>query len=265
MTRTTVFQLSLKTPAVLATGLLGLAALAAAPTARGQAPSGPPEPLLVVDGISVYAGPKARAPEKGGTGSVFDGDTYSFQHQLGAMIDNIFQCFSPHVSGTNDDNVLFDGLTELLDPYLDGTQPQVFEFETPLPGGTEATSRITSTSEGTGDLFPEGFQDPETGAPLDSACVEIGRIDTLDPTSTPTSLNQAVLRFNRDGATISGPFDITSFFNDPFDGRLSIVFTGLIGLDIDTVRLDLRMEEPNHIFSDGFESGDTSSWTDEVP
>ncbi len=217
------------------------------------------------DGWSLHKVPSRTASNFGG-GNPYDGDTYSFAHQTGAFIDGQFQCFSEHGSGMTDNTVLFDGLTEFLDPYLDGTQPALLEFEvTVVSSAGPSSQEITFNSfldSGT-DLFPEGFEDPETGTPLTDACVEIGIDDTLDP-DQPTSVTSATLQFF--GGSPIGPVDITSFFSDPWDGRLSIVFTDVAGLDTTGVVLELMIEESSPpIFADGFESGDTSSWTDQVP
>ncbi len=61
------------------------------------------------------------------------------------------------------------------------------------------------------------------------------------------------------------PFDVTSAFSDPWDGRLSIVFPGFAGLGITETRLTLQTQASPTIFSDGFESGDTAAWTDTIP
>ncbi len=110
-----------------------------------------------------------------------------------------------------DNTVLFDGISELLDPYHNGTQPQILEFEsTRGPGGPQITIN-TSLESGDG-LFPEGFTDPDTGAPLTDACFEIGIDDTLDP-DTPTVVTSATLETF--GGLPLGPFDITNFFPIP--------------------------------------------------
>ncbi len=196
----------------------------------------------------------------------FDGDTYDFQHQLGALIDGVFQCFSEHMSGMDDNTVLFDGLSELLDPYLDGTQPAIFEFETPTGGPNNETDVFINSFSGTGtDLFPEGFEDPDTGTPLTDACVEIGREDLLD-SNGPVTVTNATIEFSGDSGTILPTTDITSFFSNPWDGRLSIVFPNFAGMDINGMILDITTEfDPQPIFADGFESGDASSWTDSTP
>ena len=191
-----------------------------------------------------------------------NGDTYSFHHQLGALIDGIFQCFSEQMSGMDDNTVLFDGFSEFLDPYLDGNQPLVFEFETP---GSDDEFTVDINSLGTSDLFPEGFTDPKTGTPLTDACVEIGIDDTLD-SDPPADVTSATLEFLSGGSTVIPPTDITGFFDNPWDGRLSIVVGGMAGQGIDEVRLQMQMQPTDgSIFADGFESGDASSWTDSVP
>lgn len=199
----------------------------------------------------------------------FDGDTFSFQHQLGALIDGIFKCFSEHQANMTDNTVAFDGLSELLDPYLDGTQPLIFEFETPgnnLVGG-EKTTDVFMNSFGDGDLFPEGFMDPETGTPLNSACIEVGIDDTLD-SDVPSQVNSATFEASNSDGSVLPPIDISSLFENPFDGRISLVFDGLAGEGIDGTILEMNVKnapDPNAIFADGFESGDATSWTDQVP
>lgn len=196
-----------------------------------------------------------------------DGDTFSFHHQTGAMIDGMFQCFSEHMSGMDDNTAVFDGITESLDTYSDGNQPVIYESVTSRRahqrGGTQTTVELVTM--GTSDLFPEGFEDPETGTPLTDACVEIGIDDTLDP-DPPMIVTSASLTFTRNDT----PFlDLTipdHFFSTPWDGRLSLVLQDFAGLDIDGVQLMMDMQpDPMSIFADGFESGNTSSWTSEVP
>ncbi len=198
-------------------------------------------------------------------GAFYSGDSYSFAPQLGALIDGEFRCFSVHGSGMDDNTVLFDGVTENLDPYVDGTQPAVFEFESNSFGDTADVFINVFAND---DLFPEGFEDPETGTPLDSACVEIGIDDTLDG-NTPVEVTQALFEASNADGTVIPPIDITSFFSNPWDGRLSIVFPGRAGAGIDGMVLELTIQQapfdPQPIFADGFESGDTTSWTDQSP
>ena len=120
---------------------------------------------------------------------------------------------------------------------------------------------------GGGDLFPEGFEDPETNTPLDAACIEIGIDDTLD-SDVPSEVNSAMIEMSNSQGSVLPPTDISSFFDGPFDGRISIGFQGLAGQDIDGTVLEMNLinaPDPSAIFADGFESGDASSWTDEVP
>ena len=217
--------------------------------------------------LVLFSGPstQARPVETDlGANEVFTGDTFSFQHQLGALIDGVFQCFSEQNSGMDDNTVLFDGLSELLDPYLDGTQPFVFEFETSSDGETTDVF-LNSFSGSGGDLFPEGFEDPETGTPLDAACIEIGIDDTLD-SDVPIEVMEAIFEASNSNGPVIPPIDITSVFSNPWDGRLSIVFPGMAGMGIDGMTLELKVQESDgSIFADGFESGDASSWTDQSP
>ncbi|MEM8963118.1 MAG: hypothetical protein AAGD38_16660 [Acidobacteriota bacterium] len=192
-----------------------------------------------------------------------DGDSYSFEHLIGALIDGSIECSDMHQSGMDDNTVLFDGLSELLDPYINGTQPLVFEFESTSSGG-DPTVNLNSFSDSGGDLFPEGFTDPDTGTPLDSACIEIGMDDPLDFDS-PTKVENAMLEFSNSSGPFGSPMDITEFFEDPWDGRLTIGLEGFAGQDIDDVSLVLELGPSDSIFSDGFESGDTSSWSSTVP
>lgn len=212
-----------------------------------------PAQVIEGDGWSVHN--ITRESTEIGGGSTYVGDTYDFVHQLGALIDGVFQCFSEHLSGMDDSTVTFDGLSELLDPYVDGTQPLVFEFETPSDGQVSDVGIDTSLDSGD-DLFPEGFEDPDTGTPLTDICIEIGRDDTLDA-APPAVVRSASLRIT--GGVTIGPLDITSFFSTPWNGRLSTVLTGLAGQDIDSVQLRLETAPPD-IFADGFESGDATAW-----
>lgn len=197
----------------------------------------------------------------------FDGDTYSFHHQIGALIDDILECFSVHMSGMDDNTVAFDGLSELLDPYLDGTQPAIFEFETSNLGTGTNDIFFNSFIDPGADLFPEGFEDPESGTPLDAACIEIGIDDTLDG-DLPVEVNMATIEASNSMGQVLPPTDITRFFSNPWDGRLSFVAQGIAGQGIDGLVLEMQIQQgadPNAIFADGFESGDASSWSDSTP
>lgn len=207
--------------------------------------------------------------EKGiGTFVSFLGDTFSFEHQVGALIEGVFRCFGVHTADMNDDNVTFDGITELLDPYLDGTQPALFEFESMstfsgTEGGSGTTNAFFNSFSDTGtDLFPEGFTDPETGSPLDAACLEIGISDTLD-SDKPAEVQSAMFEASGDRGTIIPNVDISSIFSSPFDGRVSVVFPGQAGQGINGLLLDIELKEaiPEPLFADGFESGDAAAWT----
>ena len=228
----------------------------ASPVTRGH------QVIVAANGQQIIA-----IPSRGPSGPPsFDGDSYDFQHQIGALIDGIFQCFSEHMSGMDDNTVLFDGLSELLDPYVDGTQPFVFEFETPDAGNNSTDAFFNSFSGSGGDLFPEGFSDPDTGTPLDAACIEIGIDDTLDA-DVPVEVTEAMIEASDSNGTIVPPTDITSLFPNPFDGRLSLVFPGMAGEGINGIVLEMTVREtdPSAIFADGFESGDASAWSDTTP
>ena len=212
---------------------------------------------------TIYKVTNSRSARTGrGLAPSVTGDTYDIQHLLGFIPGRgeTAECLSEHLSGMDDNTVLFDGLTELTDPLLDGTQPGVFEFET--PGVDDETDVFVNSFAGTGeDLFPEGFEDPETGTPLDAACLEIGIDDTLDA-DIPVEVTSAVFEASGDSGTIFPPTDITSFFSSPWDGRLSVILEGLAGEGINGILLELTLEPfVGSIFADGFESGDTSSWT----
>lgn len=238
--------------------------LFAATFTAADARVGDPKVIVAANGQQIIA-----IASKGSSGPPsFDGDSYDFQHQIGALIDGVFKCFSEHMSGMDDNTVLFDGLSEFLDPYLDGTQPAIFEFETfnrSVAGGMETDAFFNSFSGGE-DLFPEGFEDPETNTPLDAACLEIGINDTLG-SNVPVEVISAIFEASGDNGSIIPNTDITSFFSNPWDGRLSVVFPGMAGQGINGMVLDLTIQEtdPANIFSDGFESGDASAWSDTTP
>ncbi len=198
--------------------------------------------------------------------STFSGDTYSFEHQLGFFNSStgMPECSSPHTSGTDDNVVTFDGQTELLDPYSDGTQPFVFEFEFENTNNDEVLSLEFETfaSGGGGDLFPDGFTDPGTSTPLDGACVEIGQQDPLE-SGVSRSVAKARIDFlDASGSSLfGGPVPITSFFNEPWDGTLSLVVSGLAGQNVNQVKLEIDTALDQELFADGFESGDVSAWS----
>ncbi|MEM1182529.1 MAG: hypothetical protein AAGM22_29550 [Acidobacteriota bacterium] len=223
-----------------------------------------PDGLLI---HKIHRTPRPAVLKSGGLPS-FDGDSFSFSHELAALIDGVFQCFKEHQSGMDDNTVLFDGLSELLDPYTDGTQPLVFEFESPDTNNDPPTQNVfmNSFTESGGDLFPDGFQDPQTNTPLDSACIKIGIDDTLD-SDVPSTIEEAMFEGSNSQGSVIPPTDITQFFENPFDGDVTIVFQGMAGMDIDGTILDIKAQnfDGNPIFSDGFESGDTTAWTDEFP
>lgn len=200
-----------------------------------------------------------------GTPPTADGDSYSFQHKLGA--DGV-PCSSPQNQEVDDDTVLFDGLSELLDPYLDGTQPFVFEFETPDAMGNTTDVFMNSFSGKGGDLFPEGFTDPGTGDPLTDACIELGMEDMLD-FDQPTEVESAMIEASDSNGSVIPPTDITSIFPNPFDGSVQIQLENGAGQGINGMILDITVKpmefDPQPIFADGFESGDASSWTDSAP
>ena len=106
----------------------------------------------------------------------------------------------------------------MLDPYPDGTQPFVFEFETDpdnLSDGGRSGARGESAdfeaevnigSDPGTDLFPEGFEDPESGTPLNAACIEIGIDDTLEA-DCPVDVTSAVVEFFNSGRHADGRSD----------------------------------------------------------
>ena len=116
-------------------------------------------------------------------------------------------------------------------------------------------------------LFPEGFEDPKTGTPLTAGCIEIGIDDALDA-DCPVDVTSAVLEFNTPEGPLGEPIDVTSAFPANFwNGEISSPIPGLTGQGINGVTIKLTMQESpgSDIFADGFESGDATSWTDQVP
>ncbi len=195
--------------------------------------------------------------------STFGGDTYSVEHQLGFFNSStgMPECSSPHTSGADDNIVTFDGLSELLDPYTDGTQPFVFEFETNGPDNDEVLSLEIETFA-SGDLFPDGFIDPATSTPLDGACVEIGQQDPLESGVPKSVVKGKIDLLDASGMSLfGGPVPITSFFSEPWDGTLSLVASGLTGQNVRQVKLEIDTANELELFADGFESGDVSAWS----
>ena len=231
--------------------------------------------VVVSVSINSQTGPEVAQRSANGKASLgpsqgFVGDTYSFEAMLGRQVGEVFQCFSPHHSGLDDNTVTFDSIQESLDSYTNGTTVQINEFAffgmLTEALGTDGDA-FTMFVNGSDELFPEGFEDPETGDPLTAACIEIGVDDTMDSDyDDSVVLTLATLLLQSDNTTIFGPIDITSIFPDPFDGTLSLVLDPFVGNDVDRVVLDMTFRDPsNDIFADGFESGDATSWTDSVP
>ena len=188
----------------------------------------------------------------------FDGDLFSF---LMGLLDSNGNCITPQTSGTGDNSVLFDGLEEFLDTFTNGTQPTIKETQSdPDQSMTDVNMDIESL--GGEDLFPEGFEDPDTGTPLDTACIEIGIDDTLDNEENVFVTSAVINAFNNGTNVFSS--DITSIFSNPFDGTMSVNFPGTAGQGINEIKLTIETQ-PSTIFADGFESGDASAWTDQVP
>ena len=214
--------------------------------------------------------PATKNEDKVGANQGFVGDTYSIEAMLGRQVDGAFQCFDPHHAGLDDNTVTYDSIQESLDSYTNGTTVQVTEFA--FFGmlaevlGTDGDA-FTMFVNGSDDLFPEGFEDPETGDPLTSACIEIGRDDTMDNDyDDAVELTLATLLLQSDNTTIFGPIDITGAFPSPFDGTLSLVLDPFVGNDVDRIVVDMTFRDTtSDLFADGFESGDATSWTNEVP
>ena len=202
----------------------------------------------------------------------FQNDNFSAKPSLAT---NSGDCADPHASGTGDNTVDFNGFSELIDSFTDGTQPFVFEFETDpdglgsggRAGGQEGfAAELEIGAEPGTDLFPEGFEDPKTGTPLTAACLEIGIDDVLDA-DCPVDVTSAVLEFATPDGPLGEPLDVTSQFPaNLWNGRISIPIPGLTGMGINsvTIRLTMQQGDPN-VFADGFETGDTSAWTSQVP
>ncbi len=132
--------------------------------------------------------------------------------------------------------------------------------------GFETTIEMLS-DPGT-DLFPEGFEDPETGTPLEAACIEIGIDDVLDA-DCPVDVTSASIQFQTPGGPVfQEPIDITEAFSpNLWNGKMLVSLPNLAGMGINgvTIRLGMQPGADSAIFADGFESGDASAWTDQVP
>ncbi len=171
--------------------------------------------------------------------------------------------------------------TDCSDQHLSGFDGESFDGENNTAGSVNGNDATVQGAQGNPDLdpggsfnvdlnvvgqdlFPEGFTDPETGTPLDAACVEVGIDKSLD-SDCPVNVTSATLQFlDSTGTLVGSPFDVTSIFNtDPWDGRFNISVPNMAGQGINQVQLQIQMQESDAvpIFSDGFESGNTSAWT----
>ena len=222
-----------------------------------------------VDPVSGSGIPNANQTLDGKKG--FQGDNFSVKPKLGK--NDGTGCSDQHLSGFN--GTKFDGNTNTAgsvngnDVTVKATQsdPDLESEELTVNAtGPDSDSFLVDRIFGADDdLFPEGFEDPDTGTPLDAACIEVGIDDKLEA-DCPQNVTSATLQFfDSNGSGIfPNPIDVTSVFNtDPWDGRFDISVPNMAGQNIGRAELKILMQESNAqpIFSDGFESGNTSAWT----
>ena len=222
-----------------------------------------PLPLLVLL-LAAFAPEAAAQSKTAGPDTSFTNESYSFLHQLGFFDSSTgkLDCLNPHTSGTTDNDVTFDGLSELLDRYTNGTQPGVFEFQTTPTNPALKSFKFVFESFASGDLFPSGFTGPN-GETLDVACLELGKTNPLESATPQTVIKSKLTLVDADrNEVISAP--ITSFFKDPWDGKLSVGLSGFTGKNITNARLEIETTPEGNLFADGFESGDLASWSDRI-
>ena len=226
------------------------------------------------DKVSGSGIPKADDAIEGKLG--FQDDVFSAKVLLAK--NGSSNCLGPHLSGLGLSEAEFDAFEEFLEELDNGTKPVALEFQSDPDGlgqgaggsaadgeTTDFESVIEIRSDLGSDLFPEGFEDPETGTPLAAACLEIGIDDTLD-SDCPVDVTSATLQFNNpDGPLFEQPIDISQAFSpNLWDGKMVVSVPNLTGQMINgiVIRLGMQPGAQPGIFADGFESGNTSAWTD---
>ncbi len=165
---------------------------------------------------------------------------FTFIH---ALVDSSTSTFYPQGPGPFD--YVFDGVAETAGAHTltNGVIPVVTESITDLGNGKIKVSIWSASPTGT-DLFPGGYFGG--GNPLDSGGVVLGGGGghALD-FGGPVQVVQATLSLTRDGVIILGPFDVTGFFANPWDGSAKIILLGKTDRGINDVHLDIVvMPEP---------------------
>ena len=185
----------------------------------------------------------------------------TFDVRVGLSAPTVKERVDPHHSKVDDNVVNFDLVEEPLDSFSTGARPVVDENEIPLGGPFSSVQLgIRSDPLAQGDLFPPGFTKQGRGVLLVDGCIEFGMQDPLSSDREQTVRNAFIQ--GESGDTIILPStDVTDQLGGDFDGTGTVKIPGLAGQNVDRVQLTLEFED-TEIFADGFESGDTSAWTD---
>lgn len=141
---------------------------------------------------------------------------------------------------TADDRVTFDGVPEVINSYVTtpATPRSVTEQDVAIGGGLRKMSITVFTTQGL-DLWPAGFTDPNTGAPLTAGGYGIGF--TLPPAINGgasgenlgwngdliTQADMDILDTTGAEAGNTGPLPLNVFFNSTtaWDGTFGVIFT----------------------------------------
>jgi hypothetical protein len=194
---------------------------------------------------------QATAQSGSGTIATPIGETYSVHHQVGGdtLGDGTVRCAfiaADPPTGEPDDTVSFDGNEEALRTDINGTVPLVTETVTDNLDGTQSLIINTRSHSGAA-LFPAGITDPGSGVAMTDACFLIGLApppfgDLLDWPGADTVLDADITYFSN-LAPVAGPIDVTSFFLDPWTGFFGVTLTNGSTMDIDAVKLEIRVEK----------------------
>jgi hypothetical protein len=182
------------------------------------------------------------SPIEGGLNAVSPAnDAYTMYSGVGnGSTGNLFLIENTTTPTPADDRVTFDGLPEVINSYVTvpATPRSVTEQDVAIGGGLRKLSVTVFTTQGL-DLWPGGFLDPNTGAPLTAGGYGIGF--TLPPAINGGASGEQ-LGWNGDQITQAdmdildttgleagntGPLPLNVFFNSTtnWNGVFGVIFT----------------------------------------
>ena len=183
---------------------------------------------------------------------VIIGDEYFVTPGLGSSVSGGF--FIAASVG----NAMFDGVDEVIGTDLNGGNITVSEAVIDNGDGTETIFIQMSTDSG--DFFPTGFADPNTGDPLDLAGFFMGanaggeNLDFDSPAITiggsgPVGVGAAIFGFRSFDSSTAFGYDISGFGNftagpgGGWDGSFGVNLGAFAGDSVDIIQVFVTVEK----------------------